>query len=84
MFPTTKTDIAKAAVSMLLSMKVKEATVNVVGNNTELDPDSATVQISGYVAGALVAYKARPHTDKLVDTVISKFQVWQSNKNIAK
>lgn len=84
MFPTTKTDIAKAAVSMLVSMKVKEATVNVVGNNTELDPDSATVQIGGYVAGALVAYKARPYTDQLVDTVISKFQVWQSNKNIAK
>lgn len=77
---TTKTDIAKTVVSMIVARKATDLTGDVICNTTDIDPDSMTVEIGSYVVGATVAYKARPLTDKLVDTTIERYQSWRQNR----
>lgn len=80
MFPMTKTDIAKLAASMVVAGKVTQITENQIAEHTSLDSDSTTVHVGATVVGQLVAYKLRPVTDEIVDTVIARYQSYKQKK----
>lgn len=82
--PTTKTDIAKLALSTIVSRKTADLVSDQAATHTELDPDSATVEIGSMVVGSLVAYKARPLTDKIVDKTVDAYQSWREKRQAKK
>ena len=76
MFPMTKLEIAKYAVSMIVSLKTAQICEQQVAQHTELDPDGIPVKVGCMVTGQLVAYKAKPFTDVAVERTAE----WLSEK----
>lgn len=80
MLNVTKTDIAKMAVSMVVSRKAADASEHVAVNHFNLDEDSTTVTVGSTVFGAVVSYKLRPLTDAAVDKTVARYQSWRSSR----
>lgn len=80
MLSTTKTDIAKMAVSMTLSIVVRKRVKQELELRTSLDPDTIVVQVGAAVAGDLVAIALKSYTDKSVDFAIG-FTKSLTNRN---
>src|SRR5215467_78737 len=72
MYPMTKTDIAKSAVSMIVSLNATKVVTQQVAQHTTLDTETIPVKVGAMVAGNLVASSLRPATDRIVDTVIHR------------
>lgn len=81
MFQYTKTEIAKYAVSAVISLKVKQIADHQIEEHTELDTDSIAVSVGTTVIGQLAASTAKPWTDKTVDAVIERYQSWRKDKS---
>ena len=80
MLPMTKTEIAKMAVQMVVSMKVTQIAEDQIVQHTDADPDGLPVKVGSAVIGWSVAYKLKPQTDKAVDAVITRYQSWRESK----
>lgn len=81
MLPTTKTDIAKMAVQMVVTAKASKLAEGQILQHTDLDPDGNSVSILSGIAGALVGLQLKPFTDKAVDKTVELYQSWRENKN---
>lgn len=78
---TTKTDLAKLVVQMVVAMQVTKQAEHALVNNTNLDPDGIPIKVVAVVAGQLAAQSAAPATDAAVDYSIAKFASWKNRKN---
>lgn len=79
--PQTKTELAKWLTQLCVGGYTDKALRTTVANHTDLDPNSVPMKAGGFVAGMYVGHKARPYTDNLIDTAISRYQTWQQKKN---
>ncbi|HEX4502750.1 MAG TPA: hypothetical protein VH187_16560 [Scandinavium sp.] len=73
MFPMTKLDIAKYAVSMIVALKTTSVVEQQVEQHTSLDTDGIPVKVGCTVVGQYAAYRAKPYTDVAVERTFNWF-----------
>jgi hypothetical protein len=78
--PTTKTEIAKKALQMIVAAKTASIVQDQVTERTELDEDNIVVGVGAWAVGHLVAAKARPITDRIVEDTVEAYQSWRENR----
>lgn len=78
--PTTKTDIAKAVVSMIVARKASDTVEHVVTNTFDVDDESFALEIGAYAAGAYFASRVRPLTDGAVDLTVERYKSWRESR----
>jgi hypothetical protein len=72
----TAIEISKMAVRQVVALNVAKVSTNVICNNTDADPDSITVKVGTMIVGEVVASKAGPHTDAMVERTFA----WIKNR----
>jgi NADH dehydrogenase FAD-containing subunit len=80
MFPTTPTEIAQAAVSMAVQMKVQQIAANQLAQRTTLDPTTIPVKVATWTTGAVTAALVKPFTDTAVEMVAMRITRWKVSR----
>jgi hypothetical protein len=63
----TPRNLSKWAVSAAISWKTGKAVENTISDHTRFDSDDLIVELASGSIGWIVAYRAKPYTDKMVD-----------------
>jgi hypothetical protein len=79
MFPLTKTDIAKMAVSYTVALWATRSAEDTMKAFTSMNTETITVKVGTTVAGHLLAWQVRPLTDKAVDITVNRLKSLKPN-----
>ena len=74
------TDIAKAAVSLAVQLKVQQIAENQLKNRTTIDTTTIPVKVATWTVGAVGASLMKPITDTTVEIVSSRIAAWKLNR----
>lgn len=73
-------DLAKGAVSMVVTAKVSAMVEDQIIDRTNLDPDGLPAKVSAFVIGGAISNMTRPYTDAAVEKTVAKVQVWREKR----